>query len=88
MQIILNVIDHGMNIAQATAASRIHHQWLPDELRVESGLSIDTLDLLGVRGHKVVAKNAMGSTQSIMRTEEGFLGASDPRRPGAMTMGY
>ena len=38
LQIIMNVIDHGMNVAEASAAPRMHHQWLPDELRVEEGL--------------------------------------------------
>ncbi len=87
LQIILNVIDHGMNIAAATAAPRVHHQWLPDELRIESGVSVDTLDLLRARGHEIAEKNAMGSTQSVMRIEEGFLGAADPRRPGALAAG-
>ncbi len=87
LQIILNVIDHRMNIAAATAAPRVHHQWLPDELRVETGLSVDSLDLLRIRGHEVVEKNAMGSTQSVMRIDKGFLGASDPRRPGALAAG-
>src|SRR3546814_12937293 len=77
LQVVLNVVDHGMNIAAATAASRVHHQWLPDELRVEVGISPDTLRLLAAKGHKIVVKNAMGSTQSIMRTDEGFFGASD-----------
>ena len=84
----MNVIDHGMNIAEATNAPRIHHQWLPDELRVEEGLSPDTVRLLEQRGQKVVAKNSMGSTQSIMVTEGGLYGASDPRRAGALTLGY
>ena len=88
LQIILNVVDHGMNIAAATAVPRVHHQWLPDELRVEQGLSPDTLKALEALGHKVVVKNAMGSTQSILRGEAGFTGASDPRRPGALTSGY
>lgn len=88
LQIIMNVVDHEMNIAAATSAARIHHQWLPDELRVETGLSPDTIRLLEELGHKVVVKNAMGSTQSIMRAEIGFLGASDPRRRGALTTGF
>jgi gamma-glutamyltranspeptidase/glutathione hydrolase len=88
VQLIMNVIDHGMNVAAATNAIRVHHQWLPDELRVELGLSPDTLRRLAAKGHRVVVKNAMGSTQSIMRTADGFLGASDPRRPGALTLGY
>ena len=88
LQVIMNVIDHEMNIAAATATPRIHHQWLPDELRTERGISPDTLDLLTERGHKIVTKWAMGSTQSIMKTEAGLYGASDPRRPGAKTLGY
>ncbi len=88
LQVILNVIDHGMNIAEASIAPRIHHQWLPDELRIEEGLSLDTLDLLKGLGHQPVVKDAMGSTQSIMRTEAGLLGASDTRRRDALTLGY
>ncbi|MGI9510201.1 MAG: gamma-glutamyltransferase [Geminicoccaceae bacterium] len=88
LQVIMNVIDHGMNVAEATYAPRIHHQWLPDELRIEEGLSPDTIELLEQRGQNVVVKNAMGSTQSIMVTEDGLYGASDPRRVGALTLGY
>ena len=88
LQILLNVIDHDMNIAAATAAPRVHHQWRPDRLLVEPGISPDTLDLLARRGHRVVTGRATGSTQSIMRVDEGLLGASDPRRPGALTLGY
>ncbi|MBO6892155.1 MAG: gamma-glutamyltransferase [Roseibium sp.] len=88
LQIILNVVDHGMNIAEATAATRIHNQWLPDEIRIEEGLSPDTIALLEQRGHTLVVKNAMGSTQSIMSIDGILAGASDPRRPGALTEGY
>ncbi|GAB5468737.1 MAG: gamma-glutamyltransferase [Rhodospirillales bacterium] len=90
LQIVMNVIDHELNIAEATAAPRIHHQWLPDQLRVEEGLSPDTLRLLRERGHKVVVQRAMGSTQSIMIDPiTGLrLGASDPRRAGALTAGH
>ena len=88
LQIIMNVVDHGMNIAAATAAARIHHQWLPDKLRVEVGISDDTLDLLSARGHEVTVGNAMGSTQTVMRIDQGFFGATDPRRIGALARGY
>jgi gamma-glutamyltranspeptidase/glutathione hydrolase len=88
LQIILNVIDHGMNIAEATAAPRIHNQWLPDEIRIEEGLSPDTVRMLEGRGHKIEVKNAMGSTQSIMSVNGILAGASDPRRPGALTAGH
>ncbi|MBL6989191.1 MAG: gamma-glutamyltransferase [Bacteriovoracaceae bacterium] len=88
LQLLLNVIDHDMNIAEATNAFRIHHQWFPDELRVEKGLGVDTIEILKTFGHKVEVKNAMGSTQSIMY-KDGFLyGSSDPRRAGAQTIGH
>ena len=88
LQVIMNVIDHGMNVAEATYAPRVHHQWLPDELRIEEGISPDTIRLLEQKGHKVVVKDAMGSTQSIMVTERGLYGSSDPRTPGGLTLGY
>ncbi|CAM2897862.1 gamma-glutamyltransferase [Moritella viscosa] len=88
LQVIMNVIDHNMNIAEASAATRIHHQWLPDMIRIEKGLNVDTINLLENKGHKVEVKAAMGSTQTIMLTEEGVYGASDPRRPSALSLGY
>lgn len=88
LQVIVNLIDHGMNIAEATQHRRIHHQWMPDQLRVEDGLNPDTLRLLKEKGHNIIVKNAMGSTQSIIKTADGFQGASDTRRPGALTLGY
>jgi gamma-glutamyltranspeptidase/glutathione hydrolase len=78
-----------MNVAEASVAPRIHHQWLPDELRIEEGVSSDTIGLLEAKGHVVRVQEVMGSTQSIMRREDGILfGASDPRRPSALTAGY
>ncbi|HEX6142238.1 MAG TPA: gamma-glutamyltransferase [Geminicoccaceae bacterium] len=88
LQVIMNVIDHEMNIAEATFAPRVHHQWLPDELRVEQGLSPDTLELLREKGHEISVDEAMGSTQSIVVREEGLYGYSDPRRAGALTAGH
>ncbi len=89
LQIIMNVIDHGMNVAEASVAPRIHHQWLPDELRVEEGLSPDTIRLLEEKGHLIALKSTMGSTQSIMRRDDGALfGASDPRRATSQTAGH
>ena len=89
LQMVVNTIDFGMNVAEATNAPRFHHQWLPDELRVEKGFSPDTLKLLEQKGQKVALKEAMGSTQSIMVGPDGTLyGASDPRSPGDLTAGY
>tara|TARA_R110000851_G_scaffold4900_2_gene20268 strand:- start:51484 stop:53286 length:1803 start_codon:yes stop_codon:yes gene_type:complete len=88
LQMIMNVIDHKLNIAEATAAARMHHQWLPDFIWVEHTLNRDTISLLEAKGHKVKVGNAMGSTQSIMMTEQGLFGASDPRRSGSAAIGY
>ncbi len=88
LQLIMNLIDHGMNIAAAAAASRMHHQWLPDELRLEAGFSPDTIRLLAAKGHKIAVKSPMGATQSVMLDGGRLYGASDPRRPAALTLGY
>ncbi len=88
-QLIFNVVDHGMTVAEATHAPRFHSQWHPDEIRIEShGFSVDTLNILRQYGHRIVSGNAMGSTQSILRVERTWQGASDPRKPGALTLGY
>ena len=90
LQIIMNVIDHKMNIAEATQAPRIHHQWLPDELRVEEGISADTKAILRAKGHDVVTKRTMGAVQSIMVDPETgvLLGATDLRRTSGSVEGY
>ncbi|WGJ45789.1 gamma-glutamyltransferase [Escherichia coli] len=88
-QMVVNSINCGMNVAEATNAPRFHHQWLPDELRVEKGFSPDTLKLLEAKGQKVALNEAMGSTQSIMVGSDGELyGASDSRLVDDLTAGY
>ena len=88
LQLILNVLAHGMNIADATVASRMHHQWYPDELHLESGFSPDTIRLLRERGHTIRFAPAMGSLQTVMYADGLFYGYSDPRRPGAKSVGW
>jgi len=89
LQMVVNSIDFGMNVAEATNAPRFHHQWLPDQLRVEKGFSPDTLRLLESKGQHVKVQPAMGSTQSIMIGPDGMLyGASDPRSVDDLTAGY
>lgn len=87
LQMISNVIDHDMNVAEATNERRFHHQWLPDVLEVEPGFNKDSMQLLKNMGHKVKETRTMGSSQSIMVTDDYLLGASDPRRPNAKTLG-
>ncbi|TFF58466.1 gamma-glutamyltransferase [Comamonas sp. A23] len=88
LQQVVNHIDFSMNPAEAAATLRFHHQWTPDELRVEKGFSPDTLALLRQWGHKVALKASMGRTQTIEIRDGLLRGASDPRNPDGKTMGY
>ncbi|TQV87341.1 gamma-glutamyltransferase [Aliikangiella coralliicola] len=85
---LLNRLAHGMNIAEATMAPRIHHQWYPDKLQVEKGFPIDTISLLKQKGHNVEMRKPWGSLQSIELQDGVFFGFADPRRPGALAKGY
>jgi gamma-glutamyltranspeptidase/glutathione hydrolase len=91
LQIISNVIDHSMNIQEAIDSPRIHHQWVPDEIRDEPlGLSADTRRALEDRGQKFATKPSyIGDAQGIMIEEKTgmHLGASDAREDGA-AVGY
>jgi gamma-glutamyltranspeptidase / glutathione hydrolase len=88
VNLLVNVIDYRMNIAEATSAPRIHHQWLPDEVRVEPGVRSDVVDVLEVRGNRVVRGEPWGSANSILVTKDGLLGAADPRSAGALAAGF
>ena len=89
LQILVDVIDHGLNIAEATDAPRAHDQLWPDEIQVERGFSPDTIGLLEAMGHKVTLGMSSGSANSIARAPDGELsGASDPRQRGTLAVGY
>ncbi|MCA1456335.1 gamma-glutamyltransferase [Bradyrhizobium sp. BRP22] len=87
-QVIVDVIDYKMNIAAAVAAPRVHHQWLPDEVRIEKGFPDDVLAELRAKGHKLVEPLGYSSANSILVTSNGLLGAPDPRTRGAEAAGY
>lgn len=87
LQVVVNVLDYDMDIAAAVAAPRLHHQWMPDEVRVERGFSEDTLEALRAKGHRVVGPLTQGSANSIAVTSKGALGAPDPRTRGAEASG-
>jgi gamma-glutamyltranspeptidase / glutathione hydrolase len=89
LQIIVNVIDHGLNVAEAENAPRAHDQLFPHELRIERGMSPDTIRLLEAMGHKVIVREAMGSANTIVRATDGELtGASDLRQRGTLAVGW
>ncbi len=90
MQMVLNVLEFGMNIADAAVVPRIHHQWRPDVLEIESGISPDTVARLIERGQNINFSQrsaGMGSLQTVMWDGTLFYGYSDPRRPGAEAVG-
>lgn len=86
LQILVNVIDFGLNIDEATHQPRISQGSGP--LLVEPNFNPDTLALLRKRGHDIKIDETMGSAQSIMLDRNLFLGAPDPRRPGAAALGF
>ena len=88
LQVISNMIDHGMNVGDAVGEPRIHHQWLPDEVFVEPGIRDATLDALRVLGHKITQRPPMTSANSIAVTPEGFIGTADRRTRGPLAVGY
>jgi gamma-glutamyltranspeptidase/glutathione hydrolase len=79
-QIILNVIDHRMNLADAMSAPRIHHQALPDSIRLErGGFEPAALSRLREMGHFLFESGGVASAASIMRVKGGYEGMDDPR---------
>ena len=83
MQTILNAMAFDMNIAEAAAAPRVHHQWMPDRVLIEPGISRDTLDILEGMGHNIEStRRTLGRTNSIQLDGPWRYGYSDLRRPG------
>ena len=87
LQVIVNVLDYKMDVAAAVAAPRLHHQWLPDEVRVERGFPDDVLFELKAMDHLIVEPMGQTSANSILVTPNGPLGAPDPRTRGAEAAG-
>ena len=84
---VMNVVDHGLNVAAATAVPRFHHQWQPDRVRLEFGFSQDTIDALKAKGHDIRIGSPLGPTESIQFENGWHQGAADPRRAGGAAIG-
>jgi gamma-glutamyltranspeptidase/glutathione hydrolase len=80
LQTILNVLDYRMPAAKAVEASRVHHQWLPDQLNVENDVPSETKKSLERRGHAVRDRGVLGVVQAITGGQDGIRGAADPRK--------
>ena len=88
LQVIVNVIDRGMDVAAAVAAPRLHDQWLPDQIYIEPGFSDEAIAALEAGGDKVVRQLPFTSANSIMIAPQGFVGAADPRSRDALAVGF
>jgi len=88
LQVIVDVLDYRMDVEAAVVAPRLHHQWLPDEVRIEHGFPDDVLAALRAKGHHLVEPMGQTSANSILVTPAELLGAPDPRTRGAEAAGY
>jgi gamma-glutamyltranspeptidase / glutathione hydrolase len=88
LQVISNVIDRKLPLAQAVAQARIHDQWSPDEVVVEPGFDHEIITGLAALGHKVRESRPFTAANSILVTARGMTGAADPRHGGAAAAGY
>jgi gamma-glutamyltranspeptidase/glutathione hydrolase len=82
LEVLVNVIDFGMNVADAVDAPRLHHQWKPDVLRLERGFSPDTVALLKARGHTIEFEGGQGEVAAIVAQDGWLEGSADPRTEG------
>ena len=87
LQVVMNVIDHGMDLSDAVGKPRFHHQWQPDRVMVEPfGFSPDTVAALEAMGHQGIVTirwgRGIGDANSVMRREGMLLGTADPRGVG------
>lgn len=90
LQIILDVVDHGLDPQQAVDTPRFHHQWLPDAIMYEKGaLVVDVVEALKAKGHELNERGTIGDAQAIyVDPQNGVrMGGADPRRGGA-AVGY
>ena len=88
LQIVVNVIDHRMSIADAVRAPRVHHQWMPDQVVIERHMPNSLVKALEARGHNTVLRPLLTSANSIMVIGRGIGGGADPRTRGALAAGY
>jgi gamma-glutamyltranspeptidase/glutathione hydrolase len=88
LDVITNVIDFHMPVDQAVGAPRLHNQWQPDETYAEPGFAPGVIEALEKRGHKIEPTGPHTAANSIAVTADGYVGAADPRTPGAVAVGY
>ncbi len=89
LQVLINVIDYGMNITQAVDSGRFHHQWLPDQITYEVNcFTPTTMEGLGKAGHKLSERLSIGRVNAIMIMTDGKMAAGPDRRGNNSAFGY
>jgi len=95
LQMVLNVIEWDMNLGEAVHKPRIHHQWLPDIVEAEPGISLDTLNRLSAMGHNLpkdaeghYVHTVLGRVNSVGQGQGVVLGSADPRGPKSAAVGH
>ena len=90
LQVVMNVVDFEMNIADAVSAPRFHHQWMPDAIFFEpTAIGKDAMDLLKLRGHQDFrVRDEIGAANGIVWDKDGFHGGADPRRWNCYAIGH
>jgi len=83
LQVLLNVIGFGMNAQQASAAPRIHHQWMPNQLSYEPEIAADVVTALRARGHQAEARQKITNVNVVVRTQNRIEAAAEFRSQGA-----
>jgi gamma-glutamyltranspeptidase/glutathione hydrolase len=82
IQVLLNVLEFGMDPQEAVAAPRMHHQWQPDSLWLEPEFPRDVRVALEAKGHSLTTRPAYSSVQMIHRDDTSLAGGADPRKGG------
>ncbi len=80
LQTIINRLDFNMPVQQAVGSARIHHQWIPEQLRVEKGIDSKVKKALAERGHAIREQEALGVVQAITWDDLTMKGEADPRK--------
>jgi gamma-glutamyltranspeptidase/glutathione hydrolase len=82
LQVFLNIVEFDMDPQAAVAAARFHHQWQPDHVLLEAAIPEDVRMGLVERGHKTKRFELYSSVQLVLKSDDGVLGGSDPRKGG------
>ena len=85
---LVNIIDHKMSIKEAIDAPRFHHQWIPDQIRVETDFPEKTINALKAKGYDIASRGAFGRMDGIQIMKDGKRNAAGDKRGDDSVAGY